>query len=709
MQVITMPVPAQEGITRDNVTVKVDAVVYFKVFDPVRVVVGVQSYQAAIAQVAQASLRSIIGKSELDDLLSNRERLNQGLELMLDSPAVDWGIHIDRVDIKDVALPESMKRSMSRQAEAERERRSRVITAEGELQASEKLAQAAEVMAAHPAALQLRLLQTVVEVAAEKNSTLVLPFPVELLRFLERATPPDGDGDGVPEVPDPRVPHRDDRARRADGDQRAVSLSSRGMLRIGTGRCRGGRTGRAPARAARRRPRRAVGAGVAAPVRRTRRRGRGRPAARHPVGDGVERGADDGQARKRSSCSSLSKASSRTTPHGVRCHSQYGGAVGDRGLDERVVVRPPPSRRRDLAVDDLDGQPLGHDVTLGRSPSAVHLPRLAVAGADDETGPVSDQQPVQLRVGLAQVDTRVGDLAGQRRAGAHLDGEGRRGRRPPRRLPRDDPDRLSGRGPRAARVLRPRQRARRSSTWRRHLAEQGLGDVAVVVGYLAHTEGSGPAPVDHPPIDDADRPGDANPRRGAPRNAAALLYGGEVVVRYYKRHLPNYGVFDEARYFVPGNELPVVRLHGIDIALTICEDLWVEGGPCGVAGQAGRRPRRLPQRLALRAGQGRPAAAAGPPPGRRGAGADRLLQPGRRAGRAGLRRRLARRLRRRRAAGPRAAVRRAPADRRPDHRPVGGARAPRRPDRADDGHPARALRRAGAGVRGRGPARSPSR
>jgi regulator of protease activity HflC (stomatin/prohibitin superfamily) len=189
MQIVTMPVPAQEGITRDNVTVRVDAVVYFKVFDPVRVVVDVQNYEAAIAQVAQASLRSIIGKSDLDDLLSNRERLNQGLELMMDSPAVDWGIHIDRVDIKDVALPESMKRSMSRQAEAERERRSRVITAEGELQASEKLAQAAEVMTGHPAALQLRLLQTVVEVAAEKNSTLVLPFPVELLRFLERSTP----------------------------------------------------------------------------------------------------------------------------------------------------------------------------------------------------------------------------------------------------------------------------------------------------------------------------------------------------------------------------------------------------------------------------------------------------------------------------------------------------------------------------------------
>src|SRR4051795_13731329 len=206
MQVVTMPVPAQEGITRDNVTVKVDAVVYYKVYDPIRVVVGVQNYQAAIAQVAQASLRSIIGKSELDDLLSNRERLNQGLELMLDNPAVDWGIHIDRVDIKDVALPESMKRSMSRQAEAERERRSRVITAEGELQASQKLAQAAQVMSTQPAALQLRLLQTVVEVAAEKNSTVVLPFPVELLRFLERSTPAE-DPTGVPAAaPAPRPP-----------------------------------------------------------------------------------------------------------------------------------------------------------------------------------------------------------------------------------------------------------------------------------------------------------------------------------------------------------------------------------------------------------------------------------------------------------------------------------------------------------------------
>jgi regulator of protease activity HflC (stomatin/prohibitin superfamily) len=197
MQVVTMPVPAQDGITRDNVTVKVDAVVYYRVTDPVKVVVDVQRYDAAIAQVAQASLRSIIGKSDLDDLLSNRERLNEGLEIMIDSPALSWGVQIDRVEIKDVALPETMKRSMSRQAEAERERRSRIITADGELQASRTLAEAAQIMAEHPAALQLRLLQTVVEVAAEKNSTLVLPFPVELLRFLERATP------GPPPVPPP--------------------------------------------------------------------------------------------------------------------------------------------------------------------------------------------------------------------------------------------------------------------------------------------------------------------------------------------------------------------------------------------------------------------------------------------------------------------------------------------------------------------------
>ncbi len=187
-QIVTLPVPAQDGITKDNVTVKVDAVVYFNVSDPVRAIVNVENYKYAVSQVAQTSLRSMIGKSELDDLLSNRERLNEGLEVMIDSPALEWGIHIDRVEIKDVALPDSMKRSMSRQAEAERERRARVITADGELQASEKLSQAAARMADTPTALQLRLLQTVVEVAAEKNSTVILPFPVELLRFLEAQT-----------------------------------------------------------------------------------------------------------------------------------------------------------------------------------------------------------------------------------------------------------------------------------------------------------------------------------------------------------------------------------------------------------------------------------------------------------------------------------------------------------------------------------------
>jgi regulator of protease activity HflC (stomatin/prohibitin superfamily) len=203
VQIVTLPVPAQDGITRDNVTVKVDAVVYFRVEDPMKAAIEVQNYQFAVAQVAQTSLRSIIGKSELDDLLSNREQLNRGLELMIDSPALGWGIHIDRIEIKDVQLPETMKRSMSRQAEAERERRARVITADGEFQAAQKLADASAIMAQTPGALQLRMLQTVVEVAAEKNSTLVMPFPVEMLRFFERAATaltPDADA-GSEETP----------------------------------------------------------------------------------------------------------------------------------------------------------------------------------------------------------------------------------------------------------------------------------------------------------------------------------------------------------------------------------------------------------------------------------------------------------------------------------------------------------------------------
>ncbi|MEV6769776.1 slipin family protein [Nocardia sp. NPDC051030] len=211
-QVITMPVPGQDGITRDNVTVRVDAVVYFRVIDPMRAIIEVQDYLYAVAQVAQTSLRSIIGKSELDDLLSNREQLNKGLELMIDNPAIGWGVHIDRVEIKDVALPDSMKRSMSRQAEAERERRARIISAEGEFQASQKLADAAANMSQHPAALQLRFLETVVQVAAEKNSTLVLPFPVELLRFLERIDTPGVPLKASPEAAkDPELPKDDAR------------------------------------------------------------------------------------------------------------------------------------------------------------------------------------------------------------------------------------------------------------------------------------------------------------------------------------------------------------------------------------------------------------------------------------------------------------------------------------------------------------------
>jgi regulator of protease activity HflC (stomatin/prohibitin superfamily) len=169
MQIIAIAVPAQEGITRDNVSVRVDAVVYYRVVDPIKATINVQDYQFAILQQAQTSLRSIIGQSEMDQPTEE-----------------PWGIRVERVEIKDVSLPEGMKRSMSRQAEAERERRARIITADGEYQASKRLGAAAAVMAKDPAALQLRLLQTVVEVAAEKNSTLVMPIPVELLRFFDR-------------------------------------------------------------------------------------------------------------------------------------------------------------------------------------------------------------------------------------------------------------------------------------------------------------------------------------------------------------------------------------------------------------------------------------------------------------------------------------------------------------------------------------------
>jgi regulator of protease activity HflC (stomatin/prohibitin superfamily) len=191
MQIVAMAVPAQEGITRDNVSVRVDAVVYFRVVDPIKATINVQNYLFAVSQQAQTSLRSIIGQSEMDQLLAERDSVNRELRRIIDEPTEGpWGIRVERVEIKDVSLPEGMKRSMSRQAEAERERRARIITADGEYQASKRLAAAANVMARDPAALQLRLLQTVVEVAAERNSTLVMPIPVELLRFFDKFTPP---------------------------------------------------------------------------------------------------------------------------------------------------------------------------------------------------------------------------------------------------------------------------------------------------------------------------------------------------------------------------------------------------------------------------------------------------------------------------------------------------------------------------------------
>ncbi len=189
LRTVVLGIPAQGAITKDNVTLTVDAVVYFRVVDPVKAIIKVEDYPRAVSQVAQTSLRSVIGEADLDTLLSDRKKINAELKAVIDAPTEEpWGLLIERVEVKDVSLPEGMKRSMSRQAEAERERRARVIAADGEFQASTKLAQAAERMAATPSALQLRLLQTVVDVAAEKNSTLVMPFPVELLRFFDKTT-----------------------------------------------------------------------------------------------------------------------------------------------------------------------------------------------------------------------------------------------------------------------------------------------------------------------------------------------------------------------------------------------------------------------------------------------------------------------------------------------------------------------------------------
>ena len=188
MQITVASVPGQDAITRDNVTLRVDAVIYYKVIDPLKAIINVQNYTYAVSQIAQTSLRSVIGQSNMDQLLSERATINARIKEVIDAPTEQpWGVRVERVEVKDVSLPESMKRSMSRQAEAERERRALIITADGEYQASRKLAQAAAIMAADPAALQLRLLQTLAEVAAERNRTIVMPIPVELLRYVDHA------------------------------------------------------------------------------------------------------------------------------------------------------------------------------------------------------------------------------------------------------------------------------------------------------------------------------------------------------------------------------------------------------------------------------------------------------------------------------------------------------------------------------------------
>ena len=182
LRVVTMDVPSQEVITKDNVTVRVNAVVYFRVVDPESSVVKVLDHIRATSQISQTTLRNILGQSELDELLMQREKLNQMLQKIIDEHTDPWGVKVSTVEIKEVELAEEMKRSMAAQAEAERERRAKIIHAEGELQASEKLAQAAKVIGREPSAIQLRFLSTLTEIASEKNSTILFPIPIEFLR-----------------------------------------------------------------------------------------------------------------------------------------------------------------------------------------------------------------------------------------------------------------------------------------------------------------------------------------------------------------------------------------------------------------------------------------------------------------------------------------------------------------------------------------------
>lgn len=183
LRIVTMDVPAQDVITKDTVTVRVNAVVYFRVVDPEASVVKVLDHIRATSQISQTTLRNVLGQSELDELLSKRENLNQTLQGIIDEHTDPWGVKVSTVEIKDVELPESMRRSMAAQAEAERERRAKIIHAEGEFQASEKLAKAADVIAKEPVTLQLRYLQTLTEIATEKNSTLIFPIPIDLINM----------------------------------------------------------------------------------------------------------------------------------------------------------------------------------------------------------------------------------------------------------------------------------------------------------------------------------------------------------------------------------------------------------------------------------------------------------------------------------------------------------------------------------------------
>lgn len=182
LRVVTMDVPSQEVITKDNVTVRVNAVVYFRVVDPEASVVKVLDHIRATSQISQTTLRNVLGQSELDELLSQREKLNQMLQQIIDEHTDPWGVKVSTVEIKEVELDQEMKRSMAAQAEAERERRAKIIHAEGELQASEKLAQAAHIIGKEPAAIQLRFLSTLTEIASEKNSTILFPIPIEFLK-----------------------------------------------------------------------------------------------------------------------------------------------------------------------------------------------------------------------------------------------------------------------------------------------------------------------------------------------------------------------------------------------------------------------------------------------------------------------------------------------------------------------------------------------